>query len=78
MRDPARIEEMLNLVRKIWEHEPDLRLGQLVDNATALQEPLIRDVFSIEDDSLQKGLVRFLELIEEHPKEGADSNDREI
>lgn len=72
MRDPARIEEMLNLVRKIWEHEPDLRLGQIVDNAASFAEQTIHDLFLIEDDILKKGLVRYLEMVEEHPKDGAE------
>jgi hypothetical protein len=31
-RDPARIPEVLDLVRKACEKYPDLRLGQLIEN----------------------------------------------
>ena len=30
MRDPGRIDRVLETVRSIWESDPDLRLGQLV------------------------------------------------
>jgi len=48
MRAPARIPIVLEAVRKAWEQSPDLRLGQLISNAT----PVGHDVFSIEDDEL--------------------------
>jgi hypothetical protein len=32
MRDPARIPELLRLVRCYWDQYPDLRLGQLIAN----------------------------------------------
>jgi len=38
MRDPKRVNRLLNLVRKIWEYEFDSRLGQLLVNAL-LQHP---------------------------------------
>jgi uncharacterized protein YihD (DUF1040 family) len=63
MRDPARIDEVLELLRAVWTLEPDLRLGQLVYNAARIRDPELNDVFSIEDSSLQKGLVRYLEQI---------------
>ena len=63
MRDPARINEMLELLRSVWTLEPDLRLGQLVYNAARIRDPELSDVFSTEDSSLQKGLVRYLEQI---------------
>jgi hypothetical protein len=63
MRDPARIDEVLELLRVVWTLEPDLRLGQLVYNAARIRDPALHDVFSIEDSSLQEGLVRYLEQI---------------
>jgi uncharacterized protein YihD (DUF1040 family) len=33
MRDPKRIPEVLEAVRKVWEKDPDQRLGQLLLNA---------------------------------------------
>ena len=32
MRDPARIDRMIELLRLVWKRYPDLRLGQLVVN----------------------------------------------
>ncbi|VXB60840.1 DUF1040 family protein [Massilia sp. 9I] len=64
MRDPARIDEVLELLREVWTLEPDLRLGQLIYNAARIREPGLSDVFSIEDSSLYKGLVRYLEQIQ--------------
>ena len=34
MRDPERIDRILEIVRKIWKKHPDLRLMQLLLNAT--------------------------------------------
>lgn len=33
MRDPKRIPVVLEEIRKVWEHYPDLRLCQLIENA---------------------------------------------
>jgi hypothetical protein len=32
-RDPARIDQVLEVLRKVWAEFPDLRLGQLLVNA---------------------------------------------
>jgi uncharacterized protein YihD (DUF1040 family) len=64
MRDPASIDEVLELLREVWTLEPDLRLGQLIYNAARIREPGLSDVFSIEDSSLYKGLVLYLEQIQ--------------
>jgi uncharacterized protein YihD (DUF1040 family) len=64
MRDPARIDEMLDLLDRVWRLDPDLRLGQLIFNAARLKDPDISDIYSIEDGSLRKGLIRYLQLKE--------------
>lgn len=64
MRDPSRIDNVLELLREVWTLEPDLRLGQLIYNAARIREPSLNDVFSIEDNSLSKGLVCYLEQIQ--------------
>jgi uncharacterized protein YihD (DUF1040 family) len=64
MRDPARIDEVLKLLHEVWTLEPDLRLGQLIYNAARIRGPDLSDVFSIEDSSLYKGLVRYHEQIQ--------------
>lgn len=56
MRDASRIKPLLERLAAAWERNPDLRLGQLIYNATRN-----RDLFNIEDDDL-------LEVIEEKPR----------
>jgi uncharacterized protein YihD (DUF1040 family) len=75
MRDPARIDEMLDLLREIWTLDPDLRLGQLICNAARMRDLNLEDVFSIEDESLRKGLLRYLELVR---SKGAQSDGTQI
>ena len=72
MRDPARIDDIIELLNQVWQHEPDLRLGQLVLNAARMRHPNVDDIFSIEDSDLRKGLVRYLELVKKK-KETDDS-----
>ena len=61
MRDPARIERILATLRRVWELEPDLRLGQLVVIATRPQMPC-PEVFRVEDDVLLNGLLEYERL----------------
>jgi uncharacterized protein YihD (DUF1040 family) len=63
MRDPARIDEMLELLREVWRLEPDLRLGQLIYNAARMRDADLEDIFSVEDGVLRKGRVRYLEML---------------
>ena len=54
MRDPARIDAILDDLRVLWKRHPDLRLGQIVVNAasrapTARPMTTSRDLFFIED-----------------------------
>ena len=44
MRDPKRIDEILNTVKIVWEQYPDWRFGQLVVNVLGV------DPFYIEDE----------------------------
>ena len=55
MRDPQRIPEILALLVKIWSKEPDLRLGQILVNATGHMD----NMFNIEDDKMLEGLKKF-------------------
>jgi len=55
MRDPERIEPMLDLIREVWKTSPDMRLGQLLSIATRYA-PGYADVFYVEDDRLAEGL----------------------
>ncbi|CAM3956142.1 DUF1040 family protein [Ectopseudomonas alcaliphila] len=63
MRDPERIDDMLDLIREVWQSNPDLRLGQLIVNAARMHEPATEKIFHIEDGSLAKGLMRYLERV---------------
>jgi hypothetical protein len=59
MRDPARIDQVLGLVRQVWMRSPDLRLGQLIANAVRPREPC-PEVFAIEDTILARRLERMV------------------
>ncbi len=56
MRDPARIDRMLEALRQAWLRAPDLRLGQLVVNAARPSEPC-PGVFYLADDVLEARLA---------------------
>ena len=62
MRDPKRIDRIIEKLREAWKIVPDWRLGQLVSN---LQGPGVQDVFFLEDDSEDESwenlLDKFLE-----------------
>lgn len=65
MRDPARIDRILSLVKAHWMCQPDTRLGQLVSNINVgvrvdKSLPLTDDVFYLEDDDLE---VKLRELL---------------
>ena len=51
MRDPERIDRIINKLRGLWHTHPDWRLGQLVSN---LQGPGRQDVFFTEDDEWER------------------------
>lgn len=48
MRDPKRIQPMLDYVRQVWEKYPDMRLSQLILNTEA--------TYFTEDDELMTKL----------------------
>ena len=51
MRDPARIEQIIEKIWILWQAHPDLRLGQLLVNLIRPSEPCPQ-VFSFEDTEL--------------------------
>ena len=53
MRDPSRIEEILVLLKKYWEANPDLRLGQILENVASI---LNQRAFYMEDNLVIKFL----------------------
>lgn len=58
MRDPARIPQMLKALEEVWRADPDLRLGQLLVNATNFsgRRVLCPEIFYAEDDVLLAGI----------------------
>ena len=50
MRNPERIDKVINQIRDIWKCVPDLRLGQLILNVI----PPHTELYYIEDDVLLK------------------------
>jgi uncharacterized protein YihD (DUF1040 family) len=69
MRDPNRINRILEKLRAAWLSSPDLRLGQLVMNAIAMTEDRpVNDIFYIEDDQTEKGLNATLKAQKEQRK----------
>lgn len=64
MRDPARIDAMLERLRQVWQAHPDLRLGQLVQNAARIKASELQDVFYIEDEALFEGLGHLAQEME--------------
>ena len=57
MRNPERIPEILDRIRKVWEQHPQLRLGQLLV-ASFQKKSKQNDIFHVEDKEL-------IEMVEE-------------
>ncbi len=63
MRDPKRIDEMLKLLERAWKSQPDLRLGQLIANATRVVGPSCAcHIFQVEDDAMETGIRVLFEI----------------
>lgn len=66
MRDPKRIDEVLNLIKSIWVSYPDLRLMQLMTSVLPKEGPWHDgDYFYMEDEELVEHLKYFLSRIKE-------------
>jgi hypothetical protein len=57
MRDPERIERVVNLLKFLWIKYPDLRLGQLIIDITYDTGV---DLFYLEDDILEKKIKQVI------------------
>jgi hypothetical protein len=74
MRDPNRIPRILEKLRIVWEYAPDLRLGQLVENAKLASPHHNIDTFSAEDDQVEKGLDWFIKnMVKKQPEPTANT-----
>ena len=69
MRDPKRIDEILELIRQVWTKSPDLRLGQIIVGAVASKQPC-PEVFYIEDAELRSRLETYRQRIAGTQPEG--------
>ena len=58
MRDPKRIPIILSTIRELWLKAPDLRLGQIIENALLSNDT---DLFYMEDDTLVSRIKDFIE-----------------
>lgn len=59
MRDPQRIDRIIELIRGIWKTYPDLRLTQLIMNTLNMT----KDPYYVEDDILEKKLREYQDLL---------------
>lgn len=55
MRDPKRIDIILNRIKQIWNKYPDLRLGQLIVNVISDDSIL----YMLEDEEMIRSLEDF-------------------
>lgn len=58
MRDPERIDRLLDQIRMIWQTHPDYRLGQLIVNFVRPQQPCA-EIYNIEDDELEDKINQY-------------------
>jgi uncharacterized protein YihD (DUF1040 family) len=51
VRNPERIRPIISMLEKLWNHNPDMRLGQLISNLCHPAEP-----FYIDDETLRMAI----------------------
>ena len=73
MRDPARIPRLLEALESYWILNPDLRLGQLIENLARARS---EQVFFIEDSTLLAALKEELGRQPEPPAAAPDASPR--
>lgn len=68
MRNPERIDKILEIIGKIWKQNPDLRLGQMIMNAFNIRDG--NGCYYIEDDNFIQKLIDKVVVVEgEEPDE---------
>lgn len=60
MRDPKRIDKMINLLRDVWHANPDMRLGQLMLNLTSNSRLDTTQFWHAEDEEWVDLMQRYL------------------
>lgn len=58
MRDPKRIDKVLDVVKQAWVKNPDLRFGQLILNLTTNANAL----YYVEDDTMIEALEKAYDI----------------
>lgn len=66
MRDPKRIDEFCDLLKKIWKRVPDWRFGQLISNLGKQLEWTPGGFFYAEDEEFMNELARILAKFNEY------------
>jgi uncharacterized protein YihD (DUF1040 family) len=56
MRDPERIDKVLDLVRRIWHKYPDTRLSQMIINC--VEDGNYSGLYNLEDEQLVERLKK--------------------
>ncbi len=70
MRDPKRIDRILDLLNRYWKRNPDLRLGQIIGNFTPRTSNLAPgSSYSVEDDVIEKELSFFVGYLERQERD---------
>ena len=60
MRDKNRIKPLLEDIEKIWQKQPDLRLGQLLNSlAKVYGDYKQNDLFYFEDSDLERAIEKY-------------------
>ena len=65
MRDPARIDQILELIGNLWKEHPDLRLTQLIINAAQPKDPC-PELYQLEDTALARKIRNFAARMRRH------------
>ena len=73
MRDPNRIDSVIETVKEEWKKEPDWRLGQLIVNISRAAG--YGDPFFMEDDVLMKVIKGEADQPEDQPEDQPGQED---
>jgi len=63
MRNPGRIEKILDLIKVLWKYYPDQRFLQLLDNY--ILKYVQGDIFFVEDTDIEKWLRQEIKQIDD-------------
>jgi len=73
MRDPKRIDKVLNIIKIVWSECPDLRFVQLILNVLHSSDQIVifsDSIYNIEDEILMKAIVEYgLEFVKDETED---------